>query len=178
MVGTTLSVRFEMMQRTALTTFTLAMLAIAAAYASAFLPSGAPVWASWTFAFAMPAAFVALMALGAAKRGRLGRLAPALALVFVLLAGGFAVVLLLPAEDPADPVLWLGLPRRAAVLLYGVGLLPLVLVPVAYALTFDTLTLGPDDVERVRAAAERHATADRRSSERDEPAAAEASRTP
>jgi hypothetical protein len=47
--------------------------------------------------------------------------------------------------------LWLGLPARAAVVIYGIGLLPIVVLPVAYALTFDTQTLSADDVERVRA---------------------------
>jgi len=43
------------------------------------------------------------------------------------------------------------LPARAAVVIYGIGLLPIVVLPVAYALTFETQTLSAEDVERVRA---------------------------
>jgi hypothetical protein len=93
---------------------------------------------------------VGTMALGAIRRSSLGRLGFPLALVLGLLVGGFGAVLLLPASDPADPVLWLGLPPRVAIIIYGVGLVPLLLVPVAYAWTFHDLILGPDDVARVR----------------------------
>jgi hypothetical protein len=35
--------------------------------------------------------------------------------------------------------------------IYGVGLLPIIVLPVAYALTFETLTLSAEDLEQVRA---------------------------
>ena len=34
--------------------------------------------------------------------------------------------------------------------IYGIGLLPIVVLPIAYALTFETQTLSAEDVERVR----------------------------
>jgi hypothetical protein len=46
--------------------------------------------------------------------------------------------------------LWLGLPERAAIVIYGIGLLPIIVLPVAYALTFEAQTLSGEDVERVR----------------------------
>jgi hypothetical protein len=154
------------MTRAAVGTLALATVAIAVAYASAFREGGAPRWASWTMALAVPVALVATMTLGAARRGRLpaGTLA---AFVFVgaLLAGGFSLALALPDGLGAAEPLWLGLPRRAAVIVYGVGLLPVVVLPVVYALTFDAQTLRPEDQERVEAAgrartaaAEHHAT--------------------
>jgi hypothetical protein len=93
------------------------------------------------------------MTLGAARRGRLaaGTMA-AFVLVGVLLAGGFSLALALPDDLGAAEPLWLGLPRRAAVIVYGVGLLPVVVLPVVYALTFDAQTLRPEDQERVEAA--------------------------
>ena len=130
----------------------LSLVGIAAAYASAFLPGGAPEWAGWVMAVSTSAILVSTMSLGAARGGRLGRLALPFAFVFLVLAGGFLLVLALPAADPADPTLWLGLPPRAAVVLYGIGLLPMFAVPVAYALTFEQMTLSQDDLERVRAA--------------------------
>lgn len=128
------------------------LLAIGAAYASAFLPGGAPEWAAWVMAIGTAALLVAIMALGAVRHGRLGRLWLPFAFVFLVLAGGFCLILALPAADPLDPALWLGLPPRAAVVLYGIGLLPLLVVPIAYALTFDDMTLTEHDLERVRSA--------------------------
>ena len=35
-------------------------------------------------------------------------------------------------------------------MIYSIGLLPIVVLPVVYALTFETQTLSAEDVERVR----------------------------
>lgn len=131
-----------------------ATLAIALAYASAFLPGGAPRWAPWLLATGTATCMVGMMVLGATRRGRpLGRtLVAAFAVTFVLVLGGFALALALPAEA-AGARLWLGLPRRAAILLYGIGLLPLLILPLAYASTFDEQTLSEEDLARLRAAA-------------------------
>lgn len=142
-----------MIKRAALASVFLSVLAIGAAYASAFLPGGAPRWAPWAMAAGIAVLMVATMALGAARGDRLGRLALPFAFVLVVLLAGFGGVLALPPAAPADPALWLGLPPRAAVVLYGIGLLPLFAVPVAYALTFDEMTLSEEDLARVRAAA-------------------------
>ena len=135
-------------------------LAIAAAYASAFGAGGAPAWAPWAMALGVPVALVAMLVLGAARDGHVPRrlLAP-FGLVGVLLAGGFALALALPAGQGAAEPRWLGLPRRAAVIVYGIGLLPIVVLPVAYALTFDTQTLRPEDLERVLVEARRQQAA-------------------
>ncbi len=127
-------------------------LLLAAAYASAFLPGGAPAWAAWLMVVGTAGLMVSTMALGAARAGRIGRLAIPFALVFVILVAGFGLVLALPPGGPGE-ALWLGLPARAAIVLYGVGLLPLFAVPLVYALTFEESTLSAADLERVRAAA-------------------------
>ncbi|MBA2669219.1 MAG: hypothetical protein H0U67_02475 [Gemmatimonadetes bacterium] len=142
-----------MIKRLALGGVFVSVLAIAVAFASAFLPSGAPGWAPWLMAIGTSASMVCTMALGAARGGRIGKLAIPFAFVFLVLVGGFWLVLALPPADPENLDLWLGLPPRAAVILYGIGLLPLFAVPVAYALTFDEMTLSQDDLDRVRAAA-------------------------
>lgn len=142
-----------MVHRLAIGALFSSVLGIAAAYGSAFLPGGAPAWAPWVMAFSIAAMLVSTMAIGAARRGRLGKLVLPFAFVFVVLAGGFGVVLALPPADPLDPALWLGVPPRAAVILFGIGLLPLFAVPIAYALTFDEMTLSQADLDRVRAAA-------------------------
>ena len=90
------------------------------------------------------------MALGAARgRAGIGKLKIPFAFVFFVLAGGFCLALGLPDETVNSP-LWLGLPLRAAIVIYGIGLLPIVVLPVAYALTFDTQTLSQSDIDRVR----------------------------
>jgi hypothetical protein len=127
-------------------------LLIAAAYASAFLAGGAAVWAPWAMGVGTAAMMVAATALGAARPAGLGPLKIPFALTFLILAGGFALALSLPAGG-ASPTLFLGLPARAAVILLGVGLLPLLVLPVAYAATFDAMTLSDADLERVRRAA-------------------------
>jgi hypothetical protein len=142
-----------MTRRTALAGFLAGTLAIAAGYGSAFLPGPPPAWAAWALGTGLSLVMVASMALGAVREGKeIGRLKWAFAFVFVVLAGGFAAVMLLPAEAPGAP-LYFGLPLRAAIVLVGIGLLPLLVLPVAYALTFDEMTLSEDDLARVRAAA-------------------------
>lgn len=154
--------------RLAIRALAASTLAIGVAYASAFLPGGAPAWAPWPLAIGVPLALVSVMSLGAARGGRVpGPLLAAFALVGLMLAGGFALALLLPGGGGVagngtvgEPLL-LGLPRRAAIVIYGIGLLPVLVLPVAYALTFEAQTLRDDDLERVRAvgviAAERRA---------------------
>ncbi len=142
-----------MTRRTALAGFLAGTLAIAAGYGSAFLPGPPPAWAAWALATGSSLVMVAAMALGAVREGKgVGNLGWAFAFVFVVLAGGFAATMLLPAEAPGAP-LYFGLPLRAAIVLIGIGLLPLLVLPLAYALTFDEMTLSEDDLARVRAAA-------------------------
>ena len=128
-------------------------LAVAAAYASAFATGGPPAWAPWAMVTGIALSCVGFMALGAARPGRgLGPLLLPLGFTFVVLVAGFGAVLALPAGDDAAGRLWAGLPLRAALVLYGVGLLPVVALPLAYALTFRRTTLDAADVERIRAA--------------------------
>jgi len=128
------------------------MAGIAMAYVSAFLPLWLARLGPWLMAIVMPLTMCAMMILGAVRAGRgIGPLAGPFALVFLLIAGGFVLALALPTENANTP-LWFGLPPRAAVLLCGVGLVPLLLLPVVYALTFDLFILTDEDLARVRAA--------------------------
>ena len=140
----------------------LSTVAIAAAYASAFRAGGAPAWAPWALAIGMATCMmsITLLAVLSGARARQGGaslsvVVAALAGVWVLMVGCFALALVLPPESSAEPRLWFGVPRRAAILLYGIGLLPLLILPFAYAFTFDALTLPPEELERIRAAARR-----------------------
>lgn len=134
--------------------------AIAVAYASAFKPGGAPNWAPWALALGLATCMTCITLLGVASGVRaqaggapLTIVLASLAAVWVLMALCFGLALVLPAESGADPQLWMGLPRRSAILIYGIGFLPLLVLPFAYAFTFDALTLPPEELERIRAAA-------------------------
>ena len=135
----------------------VATLAIGAAYATALATETLPAWAPWLMALGVPAALVSVMVLGAARHGRVpGSLLAAFALVGGMLAGGFALALALPGGglgSVGEPLL-LGLPRRAAIIVYGIGLLPVLVLPVSYALTFEAQTLRDEDLARVREAAQ------------------------
>lgn len=132
----------------------ISLAAIAVAYASAFSPSGIPSWAPWPLAVGIPLAIGAIMILGATRGRRgIGPLKIPFAFVVVTLAVGFCAALLLPASENATSTLWLGLPARAAIVIYGIGLFPTILLPIAYALTFESQTLTAEDVERVRSLA-------------------------
>jgi hypothetical protein len=141
-------------RRAALIALFLAIAAIAIGYAAAFSPTGTPVWAAWLLALGIPVALGAIMILGAARGRRgIGPLKIPFAFVVLVLVIGFGAALALPATEGPLSTLWLGLPARAAIVIYGVGLLPIVVLPIAYALTFETQTLSAEDVERVRALA-------------------------
>lgn len=149
-----------MTKRLGLVAFVGSVFLITAAYGSAFLPGDPPVWAAWALALGSCGSMVSMMVVGASRHGRVGRrLGAALGVVLAITAGGFVLLLALPPTDPGDPTLVLGLPPRAAVLLYGIGLLPILVVPIAYAATFDDFTLTEADLARVRAAGKARAAA-------------------
>lgn len=156
-----------MTRRVALTALFISILAIAAGYAAAFSKSGTPTWAPWLLAVGIPIALGAIMIVGAVRGSRgIGPLKFPFAFVVLVLAIGFIAALALPATEGPLSKLWLGLPARAAIVIYGVGLLPIIVLPVAYALTFETLTLSAEDLERVRAIGRDRETFTPQSSER------------
>jgi hypothetical protein len=145
-------IRGDRTRSAALTALYVAILAIAVGYGAAFGGSGTPVWAPWVLALGIPISLGAIMILGATRgQNGIGPLKLPFLFVVAVLAIGFCAALALPATESPLSKLWLGLPARAAVVIYGIGLLPIVVLPVAYALTFETQTLSAEDVERVRA---------------------------
>ncbi len=135
----------------ALAVLVVGIVGIAIGYTAAFLPGGTPAWAPWLLAIGIPCALGAIMILGAARgRAGIGPLKYPFAFVVAVLAVGFCAALALPATEGPLSRLWLGLPTRAAIVIFGIGLLPIVVLPVAYALTFEAQTLSAKDVERVR----------------------------
>ncbi|HSS50800.1 MAG TPA: hypothetical protein VLX28_17815 [Thermoanaerobaculia bacterium] len=123
----------------------LVLLALAAPAALLAFCLGWPWIAAFCGGVVLP---LALMALGAAWRGRLGRLwLPLLATALVFAAGWWAI-LALPRGGPDV----LGLPLATALMIFVLIPLPLIVTGLAYALTFDRLGLTAEDLDRVRAA--------------------------
>lgn len=142
-----------MARRNSLIALLAGTLACAAAYASAFLPGDPPAWSPWALGIGTAVVMVAASALGAARADTgVGRLKLPFAIVLLIVAGGFAAALVMqtPGENPR---LFLGLPAGAAIVLLGIGILPLLVLPIAYALTFEEMTLSEADLARVRDAA-------------------------
>ncbi len=92
---------------------------------------------------------VALIVVGAQRRGSLGPLGwPLLGLLFFYEACVVAMYLLRGQVLEAP---WaLGLPLAAAIHFYGVFLLPLVLVALLYARTFERFGLSREDLDELR----------------------------
>jgi hypothetical protein len=142
-----------MAPRRGLTPVVLGTMAVAAAYASAFLPGGTPRWSPWSMVIGIALMCTGSMALGAARPGRrLGPMVWALGFAFVVLVACFGTALALPSTEGPGSRLLLGLPLRAALVIYGIGFLPAIVLPAVYALTFRQSTLDDADLERIRAA--------------------------
>ena len=127
----------------------LALALLALAYALTFAGGAWGRFAPWLLALGSNGLILSLMALGATRHDTLPRsLAVTFAGLFLLCAGAFLLALALPAGEGAGGALLLGLPLRTAIVLYGVGVLPIFVLPFAYAFTFDATSID-EDLERV-----------------------------
>jgi hypothetical protein len=102
----------------------------------------------------IPTMMIGIMMLGARRRGSIGALRIPFAAVWLIVVCGFLTALFLPPDTVAMPHIFAGVPRRAAIILYGIGLLPLLGMPLAYAATFDDFTLSETELARLRADAQ------------------------
>lgn len=130
----------------------LVLLALAAPVAlfafSLDVPTGGRI-AVWMAVLAGGAAFpVALLGLGAARDGRLGRLRRPFLLFGLILVAGLLAVFGLPQGGPD----FLGLPAGTAIMIFVLVPVPLILLGGIYAASFDGSVLRPEDLDRVRAA--------------------------
>lgn len=138
-----------MTKRLALLVIFGSMLVVGAGYLSAYLPGGTPRLATFAFALATASMMTAILVLGAARRGRaLGALRWVFAFTFAVMAIGFCAALI-PSVADSDK-LWLGLPAGAATILYVVGLLPMLVLPIAYAVTFERVTMDDAELQELR----------------------------
>lgn len=112
----------------------------ASAYAAVF--GGVDTLAPWLLAAGATLVLAGLGLLGAGE-GR-PRLAAAVLAACAFTFVGFALGLLL-APPTAEGPLWLGLPRSTSILLVSAGLVPLVMLPLAYGLLFHRERLVDDE---------------------------------
>jgi hypothetical protein len=128
----------------------LGTLLLALAYASAWSAHGTPAWGVVSMIAGCATTLTAMLWLGATRAGaRRSRVIAASIFLFVVLLAGFGLPLLLPAETAQSP-LFLGLPWRAAIEIYGVGLSPLLVLPVIFAAEFSDRGLDRESLERLR----------------------------
>ena len=96
---------------------------------------------------------MSMMALGAIRRGKI---APVLRWVFagmfLFCAGCFCVALAIPANEGVGGPLLFNFPLRSTIVLLGVAIVPILVMPFAWALTFDSSMLSEDDLVRLREA--------------------------
>lgn len=120
----------------------LALLALA----SLATLTGSCLGSEWLTAMGGALFPVALIALGAARNGRLGPLKVPLLILGLILAGVLAALLVLPDGGPdAGP-----LPLGTALMLFVLIPVPFVLVSWVYAATFERWFLREEDLDRIR----------------------------
>lgn len=112
-------------------------------------------WADEIFALLVMGYPVALIVVAVGRRGTLGPLGVPLLFLLIFLEACAIGMLALRGQVVDGP--WFGgLPGAAAIQLYGLFLTPLLLVTLAYALTFDKFEMTDDDLERLAEHQRRH----------------------
>jgi len=96
----------------------------------------------------------ALIGLAVSRGGRVGALRVFLVGFALFLQLCLAAMLLLSGRPDPDSW-WLGFPPATAVMLYGLGLSPLLIVSLIYAWHFEREGLTQDDLQRLRELARR-----------------------
>lgn len=137
-----------MARNAALALLALASLAMLSALVVSYPASGV------VFASASLLVPPALAALGALRRGRLGPLALPVVIFGVFLQVLLGALLLLSGR-PWSGTLWLGLPPAGALLVYGLGLAPLLVVSLGFAWHAPRFGPSEEDLRRLRELAAR-----------------------
>ena len=143
------------MRRLALAAQAAGVVCIALAYGTAWSVAGTPVWGVWLMISGTALLISGMLCLSALRAGVSARHAGMVALLlFVVLVLGFGLPMVL-APETADGPLFLGLPLRAAIEIYGVGLLPALFLPLLFAAQFRDRGLDQASLDRLRQECER-----------------------
>jgi hypothetical protein len=138
------------MRRPALAVLVAGVVCIALAYATAWSGGGQPAWGVWLMITGAALLLSGMLALSAQRAGVSARRATMVAcLLFAVLLLGFGLPMVLSPESAAGP-LFLGLPIRAAIEVYGVGLLPACFLPFVFAAEFRDEGLDQGSLDRLR----------------------------
>lgn len=121
-----------------------------AGYATAWLHPELSLTAAWCMAAAIAITMPSALLMGARPSVRQPWLVIAAMGLAVLLVAVFGAALPLPPAAGNEAIV-AGLPRRLALLVYGVGLVPFAFLPIAFAWDFDTSSLEPDALRELRA---------------------------
>lgn len=132
------------MRRAALALLLISALMMLVAFGAAVVASlgggATPRWASAVMAGATGLCLAAFMGVALGERVRDARIAAVLAFVGLGVGGALMALLWVPPVTGPDDALWGGLPLGAALVVYGIGLLPMLIVPGVYAWTFEHIT--------------------------------------
>lgn len=136
--------------RPALLSLATGVLLVGTAYLLTWARS-APTFATWAMILGIAMQLGGITVLGGSRQGRPNRciFIAAIFLMLVIIAG-FGAATLLPAETAASGPYLLGLPRRAAIILLGVGMLPFFILPFLYAADFEAEGLDHASLEHLR----------------------------
>lgn len=118
-------------------------------YGTAWLHPELTPAAAWCMAVAIAITMPSAMLMGARPSVRQPWLVGVAAGLGVLLVVVFGAALALPAPAGGEAII-AGLPRRLALIIYGVGLAPFALLPIAFARDFDARSLDPDALRALR----------------------------
>lgn len=127
------------------------LLAVAFAYAALLLDvaNAAAVLAPVLLAFGASAVLAGMLSLAARRPfGTPRALRTTIRLAFAATFGGLLYAIFAAPPTADDPLL-LGLPRVTAVMLLVTGLIPLVVLPLAYARAFARDVLGEEEIARI-----------------------------
>ncbi|NND99540.1 MAG: hypothetical protein HKN47_19670 [Pirellulaceae bacterium] len=107
------------------------------------------LWFGWAFGILQVAFFVALIAYGGSKQGKLGPLKAPILIAGILYAVTFTAIVYTyqgyMLED--DHTMFLSLPVPTAWMIYGLWIVPMLFV-LLYMLTFDSWTFRDEDMKR------------------------------
>jgi hypothetical protein len=122
---------------------------VGGAYLVAWRSGATAPAAAWLLVAGNAVTMATALLLGARGARRSPWLVGAAALVGIMLIAAFAAGLLLPAESAGAPLV-LGLPARLAYIVYGVGVLPVFVLPMAFARDFSDDGLDPGSLAALR----------------------------
>lgn len=119
-------------------------------YAAAATSRGVSPWLATLVAVAVALQIAAWCVLGARRRdGRAGSAWVGAAAIVVLVGGALGYAILAPGADGVEPLVG-GVPRRAAYVIYGIGVLPLVVLAAVFGRGFAAWAPTEADVARLR----------------------------